>query len=108
MHKKKVLIVEDAEYMSEMLEKMLNKEYEIVGKAVNGLDAIKKYEELKPDIVTMDIRMKKMNGIEAIKEIKKIDSNAIISVISAFSKDDRKYSLNDKIMFSHKKAGKEK
>lgn len=84
MHKKKILIVEDAEYMREMLGEILDqRKYEIVGTAVNGLEAIKKYEELKPDLVTMDLMMEKMDGIKAIKEIKKRDPNAIILVISA-------------------------
>ncbi|RZN34453.1 MAG: response regulator [Methanophagales archaeon ANME-1-THS] len=84
--KKKVLIVEDAPYMREMLVEMLEGqvgEYEVVGIAVNGKEAVEKYKALKPDIVTMDLVMEVMDGIQAIEEIKKYDKNALILVISA-------------------------
>nr|3CWO_X Chain X, beta/alpha-barrel protein based on 1THF and 1TMY [Thermotoga maritima] len=55
----------------------------IVDDATNGREAVEKYKELKPDIVTMDITMPEMNGIDAIKEIMKIDPNAKIIVCSA-------------------------
>ena len=74
--KKRVLIVEDAAYMSEMLQEMLHQEegsYEVVGFAVNGKEAVEKYKELKPDIVTMDLVMEEMDGIQAIREIKRYD-----------------------------------
>ncbi len=84
--KKRILIVEDAAYMREMLVEMLEQEgekYEVVGSAVNGKEAVEKYKELKPDLVTMDLVMEVMDGIQAIKEIKKYDSNALILVITA-------------------------
>jgi two-component system chemotaxis response regulator CheY len=84
--KKRVLIVEDAPYMREMLVEMLEeqaKNYEVVGIAVNGKEAVEKYKVLKPDIVTMDLVMEVMDGIQAIEEIKKYDNNALILVISA-------------------------
>ena len=86
--KKRVLIVEDAPYMSEMIGDMLDpEEYEIVGVAVNGIEAVRNYKELdpKPDIVTMDVVMEEMDGIQAIKEIRKYDQDARIIVISALS-----------------------
>jgi two-component system chemotaxis response regulator CheY len=84
--KKRILIVEDAPYMREMLVEMLKQErgqYEVVGLAVNGKEAVEKYKELKPDLVTMDLVMEVMDGIQAIEEIKKYDQNALILVISA-------------------------
>jgi two-component system chemotaxis response regulator CheY len=84
--KKRVLIVEDAPYMREMLVEMLEEQaedYEVVGIAVNGKEAVEKYKVLKPDIVTMDLVMEVMDGIQAIEEIKKYDNNALILVISA-------------------------
>ncbi len=83
--KKRVLIVEDAAYMREMLEEMLDQEgkYEIAGFATNGEEAVAKYKELKPDLVTMDLVMEVMDGIQAIKEIKKYDPEALILVITA-------------------------
>ncbi len=81
---KKVLIVDDAAFMRMLLKDIITKAgYEVVGEASNGKEAVEKYKELKPDIVTMDITMPEMNGIEAVKEIKKIDPNAKIIMVSA-------------------------
>ncbi|ABR30792.1 chemotaxis protein CheY [Thermosipho melanesiensis] len=81
---KKILVVDDAAFMRMMLKDIITKAgHEVVGEAANGKEAVEKYKELKPDIVTMDITMPEMNGIEAIKEIKKIDPNATIIVCSA-------------------------
>ena len=81
---KKVLIVDDTAFMRLAIKTLLEKNnFDIVGEAENGLVAIKKYRELRPDMVIMDIAMPKMDGIEAIKEIRKIDKNANIIMISA-------------------------
>lgn len=80
---KKVLIVDDAIVARMMLRKILTQAgYEIVGEAGNGLEAIEKYKELKPDIVAMDIVMPEMDGIEATKEIISIDPTANIIITS--------------------------
>jgi two-component system chemotaxis response regulator CheY len=84
--KKRILIVEDAPYMREMLVEMLEEQgsdYEVVDIAVNGKEAVEKYKTLKPDIVTMDLVMEVMDGIQAIEEIKKYDQKAVILAISA-------------------------
>ena len=57
--------------------------FEVVGQAENGLVAINKYKELRPDVVTMDITMPEMDGIVAVKEIRKIDPQARIVMCSA-------------------------
>ncbi|MCX7654645.1 MAG: chemotaxis protein CheY [Fervidobacterium sp.] len=80
----KVLVVDDAAFMRMMLKDILTKAgHEVVGEAANGVEAVEKYKELKPDVVTMDITMPEMNGIDAIKEIKKFDPNATVIVCSA-------------------------
>ncbi|WP_129408205.1 response regulator [Marinitoga lauensis] len=80
----KVLIVDDAAFMRMLLKDIITKAgMEVVGEAANGQDAIQKYNELKPDVVTMDITMPVMDGIQAIKEIKKQDPAAKIIVCSA-------------------------
>lgn len=83
MQKKRILVVEDAPYMAETMEMMLGEKYEVVGVAVNGKEAVSKYKEQTPDLVTMDLVMEEMDGIQAVKEIKKYDPNALILVISA-------------------------
>lgn len=81
---KKVLIVDDAEFMRLSLKNMLERNgFEVVGEAHNGAVAVRKYIECKPDIVTMDITMPDMTGIEAVKAIRTIDSKAKIIMVSA-------------------------
>jgi len=70
----KVLIVDDAAFMRMMIKNILGKAgYEIVGEAENGAQAVTKFKEVKPDLVTMDITMPEMDGITAVKEIMKVD-----------------------------------
>jgi len=79
-----VLIVDDAAFMRMMLKEILTKGgYNVVGEAENGIIAVAKYKELRPDIVTMDITMPEMDGISAVKEIKKVDPNAKVIMCSA-------------------------
>ena len=80
----RILVVDDAAFMRMMIKDILSKNgYEIVGEAENGLKAVEKYQELKPDLTTMDITMPEMNGISAVKEIKKIDPGAKVIMCSA-------------------------
>ena len=83
----KVMIVDDALFMRKMLSDILKKEgFEICAEAENGKDAFDKYQQLKPDVVTMDIVMPKVNeidGIGAVKEIVKFDPKAKIIMVSA-------------------------
>ena len=81
---KTILVVDDAAFMRMMIKDILTKNgYSVVGEADNGLNAIDKYEELKPDLVTMDITMPEMDGITAVKEIRKRNTNARIIMCSA-------------------------
>lgn len=81
---KKVLIVDDAAFMRMMIKDILTKNgYEVVGEAENGDVAVKLYEELKPDVVTMDITMPEKDGISALKEIKAKDPDAKVIMCSA-------------------------
>ncbi len=79
-----VLITDDAAFMRMVLKNTLLKlGHEIAGEAENGKEAIQLYEKLKPDVVTMDITMPEMSGVEAVKEIKKINPEATIIMCSA-------------------------
>ena len=81
---KRILITDDASIMRLMLSNMLTEAgYEIAGEATNGLEAVAKYKELKPDLVTMDITMPEMDGIKAVMAIKAIDPQAKIVMCSA-------------------------
>ncbi|CEP69562.1 Signal transduction response regulator, receiver domain [Moorella glycerini] len=81
---KRVLVVDDAAFMRMMIKDILLKNgYEIAGEAENGQKAVAMYQELRPDVVTMDITMPEMDGIAAVKAIKQIDPNARIIMCSA-------------------------
>ncbi len=79
-----VLICDDAVFMRTMISDILEESgYEIVGQAETGVQAIERYKSLRPDLVTMDIVMPDMGGIDAVREITSFDSNAKILMCSA-------------------------
>ncbi len=81
---KRVLIVDDAAFMRMMIKNILTEAgYEIIAEAENGKQAVEKYNELKPDLITMDITMPEMDGISAVREILGSDSGAKIIMCSA-------------------------
>lgn len=81
---KTVLVTDDTAFMRMSLRNVLEKNgYVVVGEAADGEEAVAKYKELRPDIVTMDITMPKKDGITAIREILEFDPNAKVIVCSA-------------------------
>ena len=81
---KNILICDDAAFMRMMIKDILTKNgYNVAGEAENGARAVEKYNELKPDLVLMDITMPEMDGIQAAKAIKGEDGNALIIMCSA-------------------------
>lgn len=85
---KKILVVDDAAFMRLSLKTMLEKNgFEVVGEANNGRNAIEMYKMLTPDIVTMDITMPDMDGIEALAEIIKFDPKANVIILSAMGQE---------------------
>lgn len=85
---KRVLIVDDAAFMRATIKNMLLRNgCEVVGEAENGAIGVKKYMELKPDIVTMDITMPVMMGLDALKAIRSFDANAKVIIISAMGQE---------------------
>ncbi len=82
--KETILIVDDTQFMRKMLRDIFEKHgFKIVGEASNGKEAVKLYEELSPNLTTMDISMPEMDGIEALKAIMKIDPEAQVLMVSA-------------------------
>ncbi|RAK23496.1 two-component system chemotaxis response regulator CheY [Anoxybacillus vitaminiphilus] len=80
----KILIVDDAKFMRMTLSNILKKaNHEIVGEGENGKEAVELYRTLRPDVVTLDITMPVMNGLEAVKAIKQEDPTAKIIICSA-------------------------
>ena len=79
-----VLVVDDAAFMRTMLKDILTKGgYDVVGEAADGNEAVAKYNELKPDLVTLDITMPNKDGLQALKEIRANDPNATCIMCSA-------------------------
>lgn len=85
---KRILIVDDAIFMRKTLKLMLERDgFEVVGEAENGKAGLQKYKDLTPDLVTMDITMPEMDGITALKELKKVDRNARVIMVSAMGQE---------------------
>jgi len=84
----RILIVDDTLFMRTLLKNILfSGGHDIVGEAGDGDEAVVKYKELKPDLVTMDVVMPKVNGIEALKEIRAIDPNAKVVMCTAVGQE---------------------
>ncbi len=84
----RILIVDDAAFMRAKIRMALEKAgYEVVGEAVNGADGVAQYMKLKPDLVTLDITMPVMSGIDALKEIIKSDAKAKALIVSAMGQE---------------------
>lgn len=80
----RVLVVDDAVFMRHMIKTILTgMGHEIVGEASDGEEACRMYEELKPDMVTLDLVMPNMSGLDALQSIRKSDPSARVVVISA-------------------------
>lgn len=80
----KVLITDDAAFMRMQLKDILTKlNLDVIGETANGKEAIQKCKELQPDLITMDITMPEMDGIEALKKIRESNSDATVIMCSA-------------------------
>ena len=86
--KARVLIADDASFMRQMIREIIEPEgYEVVGEATNGIEAQEQFNELRPDLVTMDIVMPKRSGIDAVKGILAEDPGACVVMCSALGQE---------------------
>jgi two-component system chemotaxis response regulator CheY len=84
----RILIVDDTMFMRTLLKNILfSGGHDIVGEAADGVEALARYQELKPDLVTMDVVMPKVNGIEALKAIKAADPSAKVIMCTAVGQE---------------------
>lgn len=86
---KRIMIVDDSSFARSMLNEIFFKHgYEVVGEARDGNEALKKYDQLKPDLVTMDIAMPDINGINALKEmVDRYPEAKVVMISSVHSKE---------------------
>ena len=85
----RILIVDDASFVRMALGQILQEDgHEIIGEAADGVEAIEKYKMLKPDLVTMDITMPVMGGIDSLKKIIEYDPNAKVIMCSAMGQQE--------------------
>ncbi len=80
----RILLVDDSKTSRKILRSILEEEgHEVIGEAVNGQEGVDKYQELHPDITTMDITMPVMDGLEALRTIVELDKTAKIVMVTA-------------------------
>lgn len=86
---KRVLLVDDAMFIRNSLKIILEKNgFEVVGQAEDGEQAVKMYETLMPDVVTMDVTMPNMDGLQALNAIKAKDKMAKVIMVTAMGKEE--------------------
>jgi two-component system chemotaxis response regulator CheY len=84
----RVLVADDASFMRQMIREIVEAEdFEVVGEASDGVEAVEMYKELHPDLVTMDIVMPRRSGIDAVRGIMEIDPSARVVMCSALGQE---------------------
>ena len=85
----RVLVVDDAVFMRNMLKEIFSSnDFDAVGEASNGIEAVEQYKKLQPDVTTMDIVMPHKSGIDATREIMELSSNnAVVVMCSALGQE---------------------
>jgi two-component system chemotaxis response regulator CheY len=92
---KRLLVVDDALLMRKMISDVAAQVgWEVVGEARNGREAVELYDRLRPDLVTMDVVMPEMNGLEALRRIRAVDPDAQVVMVTAL---DQKQTLLESI-----------
>ena len=85
---KSILVADDSTFMRALIKDVLGKAgYKVVGEAENGIVCIEKYKELSPEIVTLDVTMDKMDGMQTLSALMKIDPAVKVLMISALGQE---------------------
>lgn len=84
----RVLVVDDNAFMRNTLKNVLTGAgFEVVGEADDGITAVEVYPDLRPDLVTMDITMPNLDGVQALRRLKEIDPHARVVMVSAMGQE---------------------
>ena len=84
----RVLVADDASFMRQMIREIIEADdFEVIGEASDGVEAVDRFKELQPDIVTMDIVMPRRSGIDAVRKILKLDPGARVVMCSALGQE---------------------
>lgn len=87
---RKVLVVDDAMFMRASIKASLERNgFQVVGEAGDGKEGVRQFAALKPDLVTLDITMPEMSGIDTLKAILELDKNAKVIMVSAMGQEDK-------------------
>ncbi|MFB6112549.1 MAG: chemotaxis protein CheY [Halodesulfurarchaeum sp.] len=84
-----VLLVDDSEFMRNLLREILESDFDIVAEAENGVEAVELYQSHDPDLVMMDIVMPIRDGIEATAKIKQMDSGANVIMCTSIGQEEK-------------------
>ena len=86
----RVLVVDDAAFMRKLVSDVLTKGgHEVVGEAGNGVEAITRFQELKPEVMTLDITMPEKYGLSALKDIMELEPSARVVMCSALGQESK-------------------
>jgi two-component system, chemotaxis family, chemotaxis protein CheY len=86
----RVLVVDDAAFMRKMVTDALTKGgHEVIGEASNGIEAVERYRELRPEVTTLDITMPEKDGLAALQEIIGLDPSARVIMCSALGQESK-------------------
>ncbi|HWI22580.1 MAG TPA: response regulator [Baekduia sp.] len=86
----RILVVDDAAFMRKLVsDVVIDGGHEVVGEAATGVEALERFRELRPDVITLDITMPEKDGIEALKEIIAVDPDARVIMCSALGQDSK-------------------
>jgi two-component system, chemotaxis family, chemotaxis protein CheY len=86
----RVLVVDDAAFMRKMVSDVLTKGgHEVVGEAGNGVEAIARFQELRPEVMTLDITMPEKDGLSALRELMELEPTARVVMCSALGQESK-------------------
>jgi two-component system chemotaxis response regulator CheY len=86
----RVLVVDDAAFMRKMVSDVLTEGgHEVVGEAGNGIEAIARFQELRPEVMTLDITMPEMDGLSALRDIMELEPSARVVMCSALGQESK-------------------